>query len=67
MNIMYLFLNLLGSNSLIESKEGVPKPTYEHNLTSKAKHSMNNYVSYDRLFESNKSFARSIILCIYSQ
>ena len=33
---------------------GIPKPTYEPELSTKVKYPMSNYVSNHRLFESNK-------------
>lgn len=34
--------------------KGIPKPTYEPELSTKVKYHMSNYVSNHRLFESNK-------------
>ncbi|WJZ83766.1 hypothetical protein VitviT2T_003421 [Vitis vinifera] len=39
---------------------GIPKPTYEPELSTKVKYSMSNYVSNHRLFESNKSFVNQL-------
>ena len=39
---------------------GVPKPTYEPELSSKVKYSMSHYVSNHRLSESNKSFVNQL-------
>nr|CAN62086.1 hypothetical protein VITISV_035123 [Vitis vinifera] len=39
---------------------GIPKPTYEPELSSKIKYPMSNYVSNHRLFESNKSFVNQL-------
>ena len=38
----------------------VPKPTYEPDPTSKVKYPMSNYVFYDKLSESNKSFVNQL-------
>ena len=40
--------------------KGIPKPTYEPDLTSKAKYPMSHYVSNHRLSESNKSFVNQL-------
>ncbi|KAM7472007.1 hypothetical protein LguiA_010190 [Lonicera macranthoides] len=42
------------------ANRGVPKPTYDPDFTSKAKYPMSNYVSYDRLTASNKSFVNQL-------
>ncbi|RVW66682.1 Retrovirus-related Pol polyprotein from transposon RE1 [Vitis vinifera] len=39
---------------------GIPKPTYEPELSTKVKYPMSNYVSNHRLFESNKSFVNQL-------
>ena len=39
---------------------GIPKPTYEPELSSKVKYLMSHYVSKHRLFESNKSFINQL-------
>ena len=39
---------------------GIPKPTYEPELSSKVKYPMSHYVSNHRLFESNKSFVNQL-------
>ncbi|WJZ97935.1 hypothetical protein VitviT2T_016503 [Vitis vinifera] len=39
---------------------GIPKPTYEPELSTKVKYSMSNYVSNHRLSESNKSFVNQL-------
>ena len=39
---------------------GIPRPTYEPTLSSKVKYPMNNFVSYHRLSESNKSFVNQL-------
>ena len=39
---------------------GIPKPTYEPELSSKVKYLMSHFVSNHRLFESNKSFANQL-------
>ena len=39
---------------------GIPKPTYEPELSSKVKYPMSHYVSNDRLSESNKSFVNQL-------
>ncbi|RVW42615.1 Retrovirus-related Pol polyprotein from transposon TNT 1-94 [Vitis vinifera] len=40
--------------------KGIPKPTYEPELSTKVKYPMSNYVSNHRLFESNKSFVNQL-------
>ncbi|KAM7531655.1 hypothetical protein LguiB_035065 [Lonicera macranthoides] len=42
------------------ANRGVPKPMYDPDFTSKAKYPMSNYVSYDRLTASNKSFVNQL-------
>ena len=44
---------------------GIPKPTYEPELSTKVKYLMSNYVSNHRLSKSNKSFVNHIY-CSYS-
>ena len=44
---------------------GIPKPTYEPELSTKVKYPMSNYVSKHRLSKSNKSFVNHIY-CSYS-
>ena len=39
---------------------GIPKPTYEPELSSKVKYPMSHYVSNHRLSESNKSFVNQL-------
>ncbi|WJZ80412.1 hypothetical protein VitviT2T_000335 [Vitis vinifera] len=39
---------------------GIPKPTYEPELSTKVKYLMSNYVSNHRLSESNKSFVNQL-------
>ena len=39
---------------------GIPKPTYEPELSSKVKYPMSHYVSNHLLFESNKSFVNQL-------
>ena len=39
---------------------GIPKPTYELELSTKVKYPMSNYVSTHRLSESNKSFVNRL-------
>ncbi|RVW43766.1 Retrovirus-related Pol polyprotein from transposon TNT 1-94 [Vitis vinifera] len=39
---------------------GIPKPTYELELSTKVKYPINNYVSNHRLSESNKSFVNQL-------
>ena len=39
---------------------GIPKPTYEPELSTKVKYPMSNYVSNHRLSESNKSFVNQL-------
>ena len=39
---------------------GIPKPTYEPELSSKVKYPMSHYVSNHRLSESNKSFLNQL-------
>ena len=39
---------------------GIPKPTYEPELSTKVQYPMNNYVSNHRLSESNKSFVNQL-------
>ncbi|RVW82938.1 Retrovirus-related Pol polyprotein from transposon RE2 [Vitis vinifera] len=39
---------------------GIPKPTYEPELSTKVKYPMSNYVSNHHLFESNKSFVNQL-------
>ena len=39
---------------------GIPKPTYEPELSTKVKYPINNYVSNHRLSESNKSFVNQL-------
>ena len=39
---------------------GIPKPTYEPELSSKVKYPMSRYVSNHRLSESNKSFVNQL-------
>ena len=39
---------------------GIPKPTYEPELSPKVKYHMSNYVSNHRLSESNKSFVNQL-------
>ncbi|RVW13780.1 Retrovirus-related Pol polyprotein from transposon RE1 [Vitis vinifera] len=39
---------------------GIPKPTYEPELSTKVKYPMSNYVSTHHLFESNKSFVNQL-------
>ena len=39
---------------------GIPKPTYELELSSKVKYPMSHYVSNNRLSESNKSFVNQL-------
>ena len=39
---------------------GIPKPTYEPELSTKVKYPMSNYVSTHRLSESNKSFVNQL-------
>ncbi|WJZ86739.1 hypothetical protein VitviT2T_006171 [Vitis vinifera] len=39
---------------------GIPKPTYEPELSTKVKYHMSNYVSNHRLSESNKSFVNQL-------
>ncbi|RVX13195.1 hypothetical protein CK203_018029 [Vitis vinifera] len=39
---------------------GIPKPTYELELSTKVKYPMSNYVSNHRLSESNKSFVNQL-------
>ena len=39
---------------------GIPKPTYESELSSKVKYLMSHYVSNHRLSESNKSFVNKL-------
>ena len=39
---------------------GIPKPTYEPDLSTKVKYPMSNYVSNHRLSESNKSFVNQL-------
>ncbi|RVX16606.1 Retrovirus-related Pol polyprotein from transposon TNT 1-94 [Vitis vinifera] len=39
---------------------GIPKPTYELELSTKVKHLISNYVSNHRLSESNKSFVNQL-------
>ncbi|WJZ94353.1 hypothetical protein VitviT2T_013224 [Vitis vinifera] len=39
---------------------GIPKPTYEPELSTKVKYPMSNYVSNHCLFESNKSFVNQL-------
>ena len=40
--------------------KGIPKPTYEPELSIKVKYSMSNYVSNHRWSESNKSFVNQL-------
>ena len=40
--------------------KGIPKPTYELELSSKVKYPMSHYVSNHRLSESNKSFVNQL-------
>ena len=40
--------------------KGIPKPTYEPELSTKVKYLMSNYVSNHRLSESNKSFVNQL-------
>ncbi|RVW76140.1 Retrovirus-related Pol polyprotein from transposon RE1 [Vitis vinifera] len=40
--------------------KGIPKPTYEPELSTKVKYPMSNYVSNHRLSESNKSFVNQL-------
>ena len=47
------------------ANRGVPKATYDPDFTSKAKYPISNYVSYDRLTVSNKSFVNQLSFCIY--
>ncbi|KAM7499356.1 hypothetical protein LguiA_023770 [Lonicera macranthoides] len=42
------------------TNRGVPKPKYDPDFTSKAKYPMSNYVSYDQLTASNKSFVNQL-------
>ena len=42
------------------SNKGIPKSTYEPDLTSKAKYPMSHYVSNHRLSESNRSFVNQL-------
>ena len=39
---------------------GIPKPTYEHELSSNVKYPMSHYVSNHRLLESNQSFVNQL-------
>ena len=39
---------------------GIPKPTYELELSTKVKYLMSNYVANHRLFESNKLFVNQL-------
>ena len=39
---------------------GIPKPTYEPDLSTKVKYPISNYVSNHRLSESNKSFVNQL-------
>ena len=39
---------------------GIPKPTYEPELSTKVKYPMSNYVSNHRLSKSNKSFVNQL-------
>ena len=39
---------------------GIPKPTYEHELSTKVKYPMSNYVSNYHLSESNKLFVNQL-------
>ena len=39
---------------------GIPKPTYESELSTKVKYPMSNYVYNHRLSESNKSFVNQL-------
>ena len=45
-----------GSLTLHRHNRGIPKPTYEPELSIKVKYLMSNYVSNHRFSESNKSF-----------
>ena len=40
--------------------KGIPKPTYEPELSIKVKYPMSNYVSNHRWSESNKSFVNQL-------
>ncbi|RVW16914.1 Retrovirus-related Pol polyprotein from transposon TNT 1-94 [Vitis vinifera] len=43
---------------------GIPKPTYEPDLSTKVKYPMSNYVSNHRLSESNKSFVNQLFTVV---
>ena len=43
---------------------GIPKTTYEHELSSKVRYPMSNYVSNHHLFESNKSFVNQLSIIV---
>ena len=45
---------------------GIPKPTYEPELSTKVKYPMSNYVSNHRLSESNKSFVNQLSIVAIS-
>ena len=45
---------------------GIPKPTYEPELSTKVKYLMSNYVSNHRLSESNKSFVNQLSIVVIS-
>ncbi|KAL6332594.1 hypothetical protein AAG906_009017 [Vitis piasezkii] len=53
---------VLGEGSLTPHRhnKGIPKPTYEPELSTKVKYPMSNYVSNHRLSESNKSFVNQL-------
>ena len=43
---------------------GIPKTTYEHELSRKVRYPMRNYVSNHHLFESNKSFVNQLSIIV---
>ena len=43
---------------------GIPKPTYEPDLSTKVKYPISNYVSNHRLSESNKSFVNQLSIVV---
>ncbi|RVW80923.1 hypothetical protein CK203_037347 [Vitis vinifera] len=53
---------VIGERSLTPHRHnrGIPKPTYEPELSTKVQYPMNNYVSNHRLSESNKSFVNQL-------
>ncbi|RVW37281.1 Retrovirus-related Pol polyprotein from transposon TNT 1-94 [Vitis vinifera] len=58
--VLNLEPDLFMKRLLHRHNRGIPKPTYEPELSTNVKYPMNNYVSNHRLSESNKSFVNQL-------